>query len=239
MALVRTALLAMAFCGATPFVLCAGEGTEPGDASIASAFASTLVRINVPPGEQAVPVTWTYTNRWDNPLMVERFEESCGCLRGQVAKNQDSPEAVAPGASGKIQANFTAGGHRGLLRKSLHVRFVGHERPVELVVEAVIPSHVELSQQELVWKAGESIEAKSIEIKSGTGKPFAIASLPGLPDGQFTLTTETIAAGTSYLVHITPTASATGQHCLQVRTDSPDPRDSVKAVFLRVDPPSP
>ena len=125
-------------CGA------AGEGPDP---NVASAFATTVVRIRIPAGEQTVPVTWTFTNRWDIPLMVERFEESCGCLSGQVAKNQDAPEAVAPGATGKIQANFTAGGHRGLLRKSLHVRFVGYDKPVELVVEATIPSHVELSQR--------------------------------------------------------------------------------------------
>jgi len=213
-------------CGAT------GEGTDP---NVASAFASTVVRIKVPAGEQTVPVTWTFTNRWDFPLMVERFEESCGCLSGQVAKNQDAPEAVAPGATGKIHANFTAGGHRGLLRKSLHVRFVGYDKPVELVLEATIPSHVELSQRELVWKAGESLEAKTIDITSGTGAAFTITSLPGAPENQFTITRETLAAGTSYRLSIVPTAAATGQHCLQIRTDSPDPRDRVNAIFLNVE----
>ena len=213
-------------CGA------AGEGPDP---NVASAFATTVVRIRIPAGEQTVPVTWTFTNRWDIPLMVERFEESCGCLSGQVAKNQDAPEAVAPGATGKIQANFTAGGHRGLLRKSLHVRFVGYDKPVELVVEATIPSHVELSQRELVWKAGESLEAKTIDVTSGTGAAFTITSLPGVPENQFTITRETLAAGTSYRLTIVPTAAATGQHCLQIRTDSPDPRDRVNAIFLNVE----
>lgn len=182
-----------------------------------------------------MPVTWTYTNRWDNPLMVERIEESCGCLSAQAAGNQDAPEAVAPGVTGKIQAIFTADGDRGLLRKSLHVRFVGHDKPVELVVEATIPSHVELSQRELVWKAGESLEAKTIEVTSGTGAAFAITGLPGVPENQFTVTRETITAGTSYRLSILPTAAATGRHCLQIRTDSPDPRDRVNALFLNVE----
>jgi hypothetical protein len=239
---VRSALLIVAICGAITSALATGEGADPNDDSIASAFASTVVRINVPPGEQAVPVTWTYTNRWDIPLMVEGFEESCGCLSGQTGKNQDAPESVAPGETGTIRASFTAGGHRGLLRKSLHVRFVGHKKPAELVVEATIPSHVELSQRELVWKAGENLEAKTIDITSGTGAAFAITSLPGGPETQFTITRETISDGTSYRLSILPSATATGRHCLQIRTDSPDPRDRIHALFLNVEatpPPGP
>lgn len=228
-------LFATICVGMAGVAVAAGEGTEPGDDTMASAFASTVVRIKVPAGEQTVPVSWEYTNRTDNPMMVERFEESCGCLSGQAAKNQDAPEAVAPGATGKIQANFTAGGHRGLLRKSLHVRFVGHDKPVELVVEATIPSHVELSQRELVWKAGESLEAKTIDITSGTGAAFTITSLPGVPENQFTITRETLVAGTSYRLRIVPTAAAAGHHCLQIRTDSQDPRDRVNAIFLNVE----
>jgi hypothetical protein len=211
-------------CGA------AGEEPETSDDSIASAFASTVVRINVQPGGQEVPVSWTYTNRFDIPLMVERFEESCGCLSGVADK-----EAVAPGESGKIHAIFAPGGYRGKVRKSLHVRFAGFDMPVELVAEATIPSHVELSQRELVWKAGESLEAKTIDITSGTGAAFTITSLPGVPENQFTITSETLAAGTSYRLSIVPTAAATGQHCLQIRTDSPDPRDRVNAIFLYVE----
>lgn len=232
MAYVLSVSLAMAFCVATPFVLAAGEGTKRSDASIESAFSSTVARISVPPGEQAVPVEWTYTNLWEIPLMVERIEESCGCLSAQAARKQDSPEAVAPGETGKIQASFTAGGHRGLLRKSLHVRFVGHDKPVELVVEATIPSHVELSQRELVWKAGGGLDEKIIEVKSGTGADFNITGLMGLPKSQFTLTTETLVPLRHYRLLITPVAAATGQQILQVRTDSPDPRDQVLPVFL-------
>lgn len=206
---------------------------QPTMPAISSAFESTVVKIPVKPGEESITAEWTYTNHWDFPLAVERFDTSCGCLSGKA----DQP-ILAPGQTGKLTAAFSPGQHRGLLRKSLHVRFVNHEKPVELVVEATIPSHVELSTQEVVWKSSKQPEVKTIEIKSGTGKPFTITSLPGLPENQFTLTTETLTPGTHYRLSITPTATAGGQHCLQVRTDSPDPRDAVKAVFLRVDPPS-
>jgi len=216
--------------------VCGVAGFACADAprAIETAFKSTVVTLAVKPGEESITAEWSYTNHWNFPLAVERFDTSCGCLAGRP----DQP-TLAPGQSGKLTASFAPGQHRGVMRKSLHVRFVGHGKPVELVVEATIPSHVELSAHELVWPAMEPPAAKSIEITSGTGKPFTITSLPGLPENQFTLTTETLTPGTHYRLHITPTASAAGQHCLQVRTDSPDPRDAVQAVFLRVDPPTP
>jgi hypothetical protein len=206
----------------------ASETAKP----IASAFDSTVTKVAVKPGESTITAEWSYRNHWDFPLAVEKFDTSCGCLSGKT----DQP-ALSPGQTGKFHAIFSPGLYRGLLRKSLHVRFVGHEKPVELVVEAMIPSHVELSSQELVWKASDNPEAKSIEIKSGTGQPFSITGLLGVPEHQFqfTILSETVEEKKHYRLSITPNSEAAGQHCLQVRTDSSDPRDSVQAVFLRVD----
>jgi hypothetical protein len=197
---------------------------------ISSAFESQIIKLSVKPGEVTLPAEWKYTNHWDFPLVVERFDTSCGCLSGNL---DQSP--IAPGKSGTLRASFDPGNNRGLVRKSLHVRFVGHATPVELVAEATIPSHVELSQQELIWKANEKPEAKTIDFTSGTGKPFAITDLLGVPENQFTITRETISEGSSYRLTLVPTASATGLHCLQIRTDSPDPRDRVRVLFLNVE----
>jgi hypothetical protein len=201
---------------------------------IESAFESTTARITAMPDAQGVPVEWTYVNRWDFPLVVERFEQSCGCLSGQA--EQAAQEAVPPGKTGMIRASFTPGAHRGLLRKSLHVRFIGHDRPVELVVEASIPSGIELSTHELVWKAGEKTGSQIIEVTSGTGKDFAITGLLGVSERLFSIKREVLAEGRHYRLHITPIESRVGGiHCLQIRTDSSDPRERVLAVFLRIE----
>ena len=213
------------FCAMASGMVAVGQAKP-----VSSAFDSTVCKLTVQPGSESLTAEWSYTNHWDFPLTVEKFDTSCGCLSGKA----DQP-ALSPGQSGKLRAAFSPGQYRGLLRKSLHVRFVGHEKPVELIVEATIPSHVELSTQELVWKAGEKPEAKVVEIKSGTGKPFSITGLLGVPENQFTILSETVEEKKHYRVSITPKSEAIGQHCLQVRTDSPDPRDSVQAVFLRVD----
>jgi hypothetical protein len=201
-----------------------------GKHEISSAFDSQTTKLTVKPGEVTLPAEWKYTNHWDFPLVVERFDTSCGCLSGKL---DQSP--VAPGKSATLRASFDLGNNRGLVRKSLHVRFVGHATPVELVAEATIPSHVELSQQELIWKVGEKLDAKTVEVTSGTGAAFAIIDLLGVLENQFTITRETISEGASYRLTLVPTASAKGQHCLQIQTDSPDPRDRVRVLFLNVE----
>lgn len=197
-----------------------------------SAFRSTLVRITAMPDAVDVPVEWKYTNRWDFPLVVEKFEQSCGCLAGGLAG-----ESVDPGESGVIRAKFTPGANRGTVRKSIHVRFGGHEKTVELVAEASIPSGVELSGRELAWFAGGKPETRTIDATSGTGADFSITGLEGIPAERFSITRETLVEKRHYRLHITPADdSAPGVQCLQILTDSADPRERVMPVFLRISP---
>jgi hypothetical protein len=225
-----------AACGLVALVFChcgaldAAELETPVAApGIESAFDSRIIRIDATSPE----VSWTYVNHWDFPLVVERFEESCTCLRGMAAE-----DPVEPGKSGVIRAIFTAGPHRGIVRKSLHVRFVAHEKPVELIAEAHIPSSVSLSARDLVWPVGEG-GARTIDLTAGGEADFRITDLRGLAPAEFAVRSETLVEGRHYRLTITPGPSApvSATRCLQIRTDSPDPRDRVLAVFLRTGAP--
>lgn len=234
MVLLRNASLALAMCWAMPFVFATGEEEKPKDDSVGSAFASTVARIDVPSRNQAVPVNWKFTNLWGFPMVVERFEESCGCLSGQK-----TTESVAPGESGEIRATFTPGTLRGLQRKSLHVRFVGHDRPVELVAEATIPASVQLSSQQLDWKPAEKAEGKTVDVTSGTGTDFSITGVVGAHDSQFSVIQKTVTPRRHYRLHITPANPRTTEGvsaAIQIRTDSPDQRDQVLVLLLRQSP---
>jgi hypothetical protein len=202
-------------------------------ATPAATFTSTTAKLSAMPDSVNVPVEWHFTNTGDLPLVVENFIESCGCLSGSMAAQTAAP--VAPGKSGVIRASLTPGQHRSLLRKSLHVRFVGYEKPVELVVEAKISSPVELSTRDLIWTAEAATAAQSIDITTGTGTAFNITELSGIPDDQFHIVQETLIEKSHYRITITPEIGASsGVHTLLIRTDSPDPRDRVTAVFLRI-----
>ena len=196
-------------------------------------FESTLVQLTVQPGAVDEPLEWRFSNRGDLPLVVERFEQSCGCLSGAV-----DPAAigeVAPGGSGAIQAKFTPGPYRGVIRKSLHVRFVGHEKPIELVAEVTIPSSVEVSDRDLGWPEG-NLEPKTIEDTSGTDSDCHITGLTGVSESRNRVGRETIVEGRHYRITVTPANPEETTRTLLIRTDSADPRDRIKAVFLKTTP---
>jgi hypothetical protein len=204
----------------------------PAKKDISTAFESRIVSQMVPPKSPQVSFQWSYVNRWDIPLVVERFDESCGCLKGIL--NQDP---VAPGKTGQIRATFTPGSYRGTIRKSFYVRFVGHERAVELVAEAIVPSSVELSAHELSWPTTVESKSQTIEVTSGTDDDFHITSLDGISDTQYQITQEVITPARHYRIHITPKEGIKeGIQTLILKTDSPDPRDQAMAVFLHFRP---
>ncbi|MCH7227574.1 DUF1573 domain-containing protein [Haloferula sp. A504] len=214
--------------GATLALALAGKAVASG-----VRFESKVVRLTVQPDAINEPLQWKCTNGTEIPLVVERFEQGCGCLAGAVRDVE-----IAPGKTGAIEAKFTPGPYRGLVRKSLHVRFVGFEKPVELVAEVTIPSTVELSARDLLWEADDR-SSKVIEIEAGTKTDFRITGLVGVEESQFKLEQEILVAGRHYRLSLTPQDGVSpGHHVLQVRTDSPDRRDQVLAVFLKVEAPS-
>lgn len=200
--------------------------------TLVAAFESTTVQIQVMPDAQNVPVEWKFNNQGKEPLLVEKFEESCGCLSGKLDQ-----KVFQTGEGGVIQASFTPGPNRGLVRKSIHVRFVGHEKPVELIVEAKVASSVQLSTQEVVWAPDASVKSQQVEVTTGTGVDFEITSLQGIAESQFTISRETITPKRHYRLTITAVSvESPGVHCLQVHTDSQDTRDQVLPLFLRIAP---
>ena len=224
----RAVLHALWLVLSAPSFLMAESQEEGWD--IRSAFSSTELRIQVEPGKKSFTAEWEYTNPHDLPLVVQGVDSSCGCL---AAKATDYKQ-VAKGESGKITADFSPGNHRGTLRKSIHVRFVGYAKPVELVMEAKIPSPVELSTQELAWTSENLDEKQVVEVTSGTAQDFQITGLRGVSESLFTIRKEIVSANRHYRLHVTPTGKPSpGIQTLQVTTNSPDPRDRVTAVFLR------
>jgi len=166
--------------------------------------------------------------------VIEHISAPCGCLDAITKPaTEEELSGVAPGESGEIRAVVTPGNHRGLIRKSVYVRFFGHDDHVELIVEARIPSQVELSQQELTWTPAEKDESRVIDVTSGTGQDFNITDLLGVSEQLYTIRRELVTAN-HYRLHITPAGTLDpGIQILQIRTDSADPRCQLLTVFLR------
>jgi hypothetical protein len=230
---VRAVLCGLAFAIALVSIALAQQTVSVTERPIAEAFANPIQRVNAAQGALSIPVEWVYTNHWSIPLLAERIDSSCGCLAAQIDHQQ-----IAPGATGILRATLTPGALRGVLRKSLSVRFVGFSKPVEISVETTIPSSVSLSQQQLRWPSSGSLsssETQIIDVTSMTDKSFAITGLLGLQESQFTIVQKTITPGKHYQLHITPAnphPAGALSAALQIRTNSPDPRDQVLILLM-------
>ena len=204
---------------------------QASDKDISTAFPNKLVKLQVEPGKDRYQVEWAFTNPHELPMVVQEAESDCGCLKVAV----DSTQQVAQGQAGKITAEFSPGVRRGFLKILIKVRFVGYDKPVDLVFEAKIPAPVETSTKELTWTAKNRHQAQTLDVTTGTSKDFKITDLNGLPEGLFVIKQETVKEKRHYRLTITPTAKAKpGVQYLQIQTDAPDPNDQTVEVYLRV-----
>jgi len=218
-AFVGTALLGMA-------------QSDPSAEDLRNVFLDRTVQLEVQPGKQSYDVEWSFMNLFGVPMKIERIESSSDSLKGKTGHPQFEDLDV-----GAIKATFTPGELRGLVRNSIRVYFVGCENPVRLLLEARIPTAVEVSTSELTWlneRLSKADRTRSIDVTSGTGEPFAITGLSGLSEDSYAVSQETVVENRHYRLHITPADKlTTGTATLQVRTNAEDPRDQLLSVSLR------
>lgn len=166
-------------------------------------------------------------------MIIEKVDTNCGCLAAQRDRQQ-----IAPGATGFLSATLTPGNHRGLLKKSLFVRFATFPEPVEVLAEIAIPSTVLVSEQQLTWTgagAAPKPDTRTVDVTSGDGTAFQITGLVGVPETRFSIEQKTITPGQHYQILITPANPSPPEAvsaALQIRTNSPNPRDQVIILFL-------
>jgi len=178
-----------------------------------------------------VELTYEFTNTGELPLAVEEFSHSCGCMVGEW-----DGVPVEPGARGKIKAKFLTKGLRGLVRKTLKVKFV-ESGTVDLACEVTIPEALDYSAQTLRWAIGEATTSKQVDIAIHSKTPLKVLSVSA-NDPAFSCELQTVKDASSYKIVITPRDTANERVCvLQVRTDAKDPRDALHGLFALVEKP--
>ncbi len=87
----------------------------------------------VPQGE-TVRHTFSFSNRGDEPLNIEKVKSSCGCTAALL-----SAKTLAPGESGELQANFDSTRFRGAVTKTISLYSNDPTQPVtQLKVKGVV-----------------------------------------------------------------------------------------------------
>ena len=199
--------------------------------AVAAKFDTREIKVAAEPGVGVVELSFEFTNTGEIPLVVEEFSQSCGCMQGSW-----NGVPVAPGARGKITAKLLTTGLRGTVRKALRVKFL-EGGVVELVGEVKIPEAVTYSAQTLRWGLGETPGPKQVDIVVTAKAPLRVLSV-SVNSSAFARELLTIEDGRRYRIIVTPRDTAATRVCvLQVRTDSKDPRDSLKGLFALVEEP--
>lgn len=205
----------------------AGKGSSP------AAFTSKILKTAVEPGVAVVELTYEFKNTGELPLVVEQFSRNCGCMIGEW-----DGVPVEPGAAGRIKAKFLTKGLRGVIRKSLHVKFV-ECGTVELVAEVTIPEAITWSAPTLRWETGGAAQAGEVEIVVRSAAPINVLSAT-VNDSGFSTSLRTLENGRHYRLTVTPRDTATARvGVVQVRTDSKDPHDALHTFFARVEKAAP
>jgi hypothetical protein len=181
---------------------------------------------------------FTFTNRGDAPLIIERIRSSCGCT---VAEN--STRQIAPGKKGEIKATFDSTNFAATVTKTLYVHTNDPQTPVAtLTLTGTITEQIVVTPRQLNFggvRSG-SIREAVVTIENKGDTTLTIKSVR--PSGMQITTTvrnEVIKPKEtgSLLVQLSPnpTDRAISGYLL-ITTDHPVKRDIIVNYFGNIVP---
>lgn len=191
-------------------------------------FESKKMTKQMESSEVSTELEFRFRNNGPNVIAVEKFLESCGCMKGSW-----NEKPIDPGQTGLIRARFVPGGLRGKLRKSLWVVFIDGTK-VELVGEITVKGNLSFSAKELKWKTHEPPNEKAVDLEIASKAPIAVTQVRAT-GGVVSTRLEILEVGRRYRIWMKPSSTAaTGSGVVQVMTNSPDSRDAMTALFATV-----
>jgi hypothetical protein len=171
-------------------------------ASAALAWKTQHVSLRTVPLQRTTATAFEFTNTGDQPVTITSVDTSCDCLEAAA-----SARVIAPGASGRIDARFTIGDRFGLYQRTIIVSTDDGQPPAALVVTLDVPEAATLTPRSLEWKLHGSAAEQTVEIAVTAGLTLEFLNVEPTSD-FFTARLETVAAGRSYRLHVTPKNTA-------------------------------
>lgn len=172
-----------------------------------------------------------YKNTGDKPVKITAVHPSCGCTTAAPPK-----EAIAPGASGVIDATFHIGNRTGEQTKTIHVTTDEPNDPgTTLTLNATIPQVLEVKPIFLYWTRNQKLDPKTVTAKLGGDFPVKDLKLT-CTDPQIKTAVTPAADGKSFQISITPeTTNRPVVASLKIQPDFPKEKPKYYYVYLRVD----
>jgi hypothetical protein len=137
-------------------------------------FASTQFDFGeVYQGEKVLHV-FEFVNAGQDPLLIDRVRSSCGCTAVLVSEKN-----LAPGATGKVQANFDSARFRGHVSKTIYLYSNDPVKPlVQLYIKGEILEIVTVEPEQVNFGtvAGDQTLASKVVLRNQGEKPLTFGT---------------------------------------------------------------
>ena len=152
-------------------------------------------------GDKKLSGTYKFTNTGKEDVVIDYVKAACGCTTTSLTK-----KVYAPGESGEIEATFTVGKKVGKQHKLITVVCNNGVERYTLSINANIPQLLKIHPYALLWKKGDPLTSKKIDVKVMINDPVNITLISNSAD--FVSKVETIEKGKHYTITVTPVSTA-------------------------------
>lgn len=181
-------------------------------------------------GVQQVSGAYKFKNVGVHTVKILRTQTSCGCTTTNLTKKE-----YAPGESGTIEVTMTLPDDGGRRHKQIYVHTDDPDgASTTLEITAEVTRVVELLPHMLVWKQGQTPEAKEVLVTVAAGATVHVLNATSV-SGSFTTKLETLEDGRRYRVVVTPQKLAQVETTrIAIATDFPADAPKTYHVYARV-----
>ena len=203
-------------------------------------FAEPLKEVEASFEATTLSADFTFKNETAGPLIIERSETSCPCLKIAISGGK---MIYNPGESGTIRATMDLTALTGTVDKSFAVWMKGDpdKSPSQiLTMRAKIPELISAEPKgALVWMVGEEPLPKTVILTMKDVRPIKVTSVTAT-DSRFIKELKVIEEGKKYEVTVTPTSTpAMSNATIRVDTDCAYDRYRKQTIFALVKKPGP
>ena len=124
-------------------------------------------------GEQ-VRHAFEFANAGEDPLVIDRVRSSCGCTAALV-----SDKHLAPGATGRIQANFDSARFRGFVSKTIYLYSNDPVKPlVQLIIKGEVLELVAVQPEQVNFGTvtGDQTLVSKVVLRNQGEKPLTLGA---------------------------------------------------------------
>jgi len=193
------------------------------------AWETTKLSLETQPGAAEAKAVFRFTNVGDKPVRLKAVHASCGCTAAKPAV-----DLIQPGAKAELPAIINLIGVTQAKTVSIHVETdEPNRKPYTLTLAVSVAEWLKVRPRLLVWKTGETANAKAMAITLHSGASLADVQVNG---GGFTTKVEPHAENAQEAtLWITPTGTdSKAMATLTISANTGSALATQSKAFLRV-----